>query len=83
MQAEECAPPFCGGLQPLKSCEALTPSPQPYDIPNAVSLKSEDTPRHSQALQAGMHNGNFSSLSSADCVTIRANLQAILVRLCT
>lgn len=80
-QTDEFASHFGGGLQHLKI--GMVPSPLPC---GAFSLNGEerlledsDTP-HLTTAETVMPSSRFSSLSSAECTNIRANLPMLMVR---
>lgn len=82
-QADEFVPQFCGSLRAFKM--GMAPSPLHCGMQSASSLNGEETllnkgdnPRLSLADAAG-GSSRFSSISSAECSNIRANLPMLMV----
>ncbi len=75
--ADEFVPPFCGSLHP-----SIMPAHAPCGFQNISPLGSEDyglASPHLAITDAGARSGRFSSISSAECSTIRANLPMLMV----
>lgn len=77
-RVDEFVAPFCGSLHP-----SIMPAYPPRGFQDNSPLGSEEyalASPHLALTDAGARSSRFSSISSAECSTIRANLPMLMVR---
>ena len=76
-RADEFVPPFCSSLHP-----SIMPAHPPREFQDISALGSKDcalASPHLALTDAGARSSRFSSICSAECSTIRANLPMLMV----